>query len=230
MNAGAGTVSLENGTLRSATSQTITTSSGMTVAAGAALRLQGTVSGPLSVAGSVSPAAPGATGGLQVGAAFTLQPGSSTSIEIGGTSVGSTYDKITATGAVNVAGTLSVDLVNNFHDTIAPSNSFTILQGSSISGVFTGLPNGSRYTLANDRGSFRVNYTATTVVLDDWQPAVTTLAWDPGTAEAGTAVFTNSNTRAGRHFFKVTTQSSDIGGWRTRLSVTSGEAALYFSK
>ncbi|MCW1912394.1 hypothetical protein OJ996_02345 [Luteolibacter sp. GHJ8] len=230
LNAGAGSVTLQKGTLRSATSQTISTAGGMTVTAGASLRLHGAVTGPLSVAGSVSPAAPGATGSLQVSGIFSLQPGSSTSIEIGGTSMGSNYDKITATGAVNVAGTLSVDLVNNFHDMIATSNSFTILQGSSIGGTFTGLPNGSRYTLPNDRGSFRVNYTATTVVLDDWQPTVTVLAWDPGTAEAGTEVFSNTNTRAGRHFFKVTTQSSDIGGWRSRLTVTSGEAALYFSK
>ncbi len=230
LNAGAGTVSLQSGVLRSATSQTITTSAGFSVGSAAALRLQGTITGPLNVVGSVSPAAPGATGSLQVNGALTLQAASTTNIEIGGTSVGSTYDKITATGAAAVAGTLQVELVNNFHDTIAGSNTFTILQGSSVTGTFSGYPNGSRYTLANDRGSFRVNYTATTVTLDDWQPVITTLAWDPGTAEAGTAIFSNTNTRAGRHYFKVTTQASDTGGWRSRLTVNSGEAALYLSK
>ncbi len=229
LNAGAGTVTLQGGVMRSATSQTVTASN-FTVNSGAAVRLWGTVSGPLNVAGSVSPSAPNTAGSLQVNGALTLQAGSTTVIEVGGTSAGSTYDKITASGAVAVAGTLNVDLVNNFHDTITTANSFTILQGSSLSGTFSGLPNGSRYTLPNDRGSFRVTYTATTVVLDDWQPMVTTLTWDPGIAEAGSNVFTNLNTRAGRHFFKVTTQSSDIGGWRTRLNVTSGEAALYFSK
>jgi hypothetical protein len=230
LNAGAGAVTLQTGTLLSATSQTITTASGMTVAAGSALRLRGTVSGPLSVGGSVSPAAPGVTGALQVNGALTLQAGSSTVIELGGTSAGSSYDRITATGAVSVAGSLQVDFAGNFHDTVAGTSTFTILQGGSLSGTFTGLPNGSRYTLSNDRGSFRVNYTATSVTLDDWQPVITTLAWDPGTAEAGTAVFSNTNTRAGRHYFKVTTQSSDTGGWRTRLTVASGEAALYLSK
>lgn len=231
LNAGTGTVTLQGGLMRSSTSQTITTSN-FSIASGAALRLWGTVSGPLNVAGSVSPSAPNTPGSLQVSGALTLQAGSTTAIEIGGTSTGSNYDKITATGAVTLAGTLQVDLVNSFHDTIATSNSFTILQstGSTITGTFDGLPNGSRFTLPNDRGSFRVNYTATTVVLDDWQPVVTTLTWDPGTAEAGTNIFSNVNTRAGRHFFKVTTQSSDIGGWRTRLMVNSGEAAIYFSK
>jgi large repetitive protein len=228
--AGAGAVTLQNGLLRaSSASPTITTST-MTIASGASLRMPGSISGSLNVAGSVSAATPGATGSLQVSGALALQAGSTTTVEIGGTSMGSSYDKITANGAVTIAGGLQVELVNNFHDTIATSNSFTILQGQSISGTFTGLPNGSRYTLANDRGSFRINYNATTVTLDDWQPVVTTLAWDPGTAEAGTAVFSNSNTRGGRHFFKVTTQSSDIGGWRSRLTVTSGEAALYLSK
>ncbi|WP_367873923.1 hypothetical protein [Luteolibacter sp. Populi] len=229
LNAGTGTITLQSGVLRSASSQTITTSA-FSVGPAAALRLQGTVAGPLNVAGSISPAAPGVTGSLQVNGALTLQAASTTNIEIGGTSVGSTYDKITATGAVSVAGTLQVELVNNFHDTIAGTTAFTILQGGALTGTFSGYPNGSRYTLANDRGSFRVNYTGTAVILDDWQPVVTTLTWDPGTAETGTAVFSNSNTRAGRHYFKVTTQSSDIGGWRTRLTMSSGEAALYFSK
>lgn len=229
LSAGGGSVTLQSGTLRSATSQTIS-ASGVTIAAGAALRLQGTVTAPLTVGGSISPGTPGNPGSLQVNGAMTLQGGSTTFIELGGTSVGSTYDKITSTGAVSVAGTLQVDLVNNFHDTIAGTTVFTILQGSSLAGTFNGLPNGSRYTLSNDRGSFRVNYTATTVTLDDWQPVITTLAWDAGAAEAGTAIFSNTNTRAGRHYFKITTQSSDIGGWRSRLTVSSGEAALYLSK
>lgn len=229
LNAGAGTVLLQSGVMRSATNVTIS-SSGMTVAAGASLRLWGNVSSPLTVAGSISPGAPGVASSLQVGGALTLQSGSSTAIEIGGTSMGSNYDKITATGAATIAGSLQVDLINNFHDTIAGNNTFTILQGSSVTGTFTGLPNGSRYTLSNERGSFRINYTATTVTLDDWQPVMTTLTWDPGTAEAGTSIVSNTNTRAGRHYFKVTTQTSDIGGWRTRLAVTNGEASLYLQK
>ena len=229
LGAGAGAVTLQSGTLRSSTSQTVTASS-VSIAAGAALRLQGTVTAPLTIAGSISPAAPGATGSLQVNGALTLQAGSTTAIELGGTSAGSSYDKITSTGAVAVGGTLQVDLTGTFHDTIAGTSTFTIIQGTSVTGSFNGLPNGSRYILSNDRGSLRVNYTATTVTLDDWQPVITTLTWDPGTAEAGTAIFSNVNTRAGRHYFKVTTQSSDIGGWRSRLTVNSGEAALYLSK
>ncbi|MCW1926457.1 hypothetical protein OKA05_28155 [Luteolibacter arcticus] len=229
LNAGAGAVTLKSGLLRSSIASPVITTSSLTIASGASLRMPGSVTGSLTVAGSVSPALPGATGSLSVSGALAIQAGSTTNIELGGTSMGSTYDKITATGAVTIAGALQVDLVNNFHDTIA-AGTFTILEGLSISGTFTGLPNGSRYTLANDRGSFRINYNSKTVTLDDWQPVIHTLTWDPGTAETGTAIFSNTNTRAGRHYFKVTTQSSDLGGWRSRLTVTSGEAALYFSK
>ena len=226
---GVGTVSLQSGTLRSTTSQTITAGA-LSVAEGAALRLQGTVIAPLSVAGSISPGAPGSPGFLQVNGTVTLQAGSTTLIELGGTNAGTNYDKITSNSAVTVGGTLLVELTGNFHDTIAGTSVFTIVEGTSVTGTFSGYPNGSRYILSNDRGSFRVNYTATKVTLDDWQPLITNLTWDPGTAEAGTAVFPNTNTRAGRHYFKVTTQSSDIGGWRTRLTVQSGEAALYMTK
>jgi hypothetical protein len=229
VNAGVGAVTLQGGLLRGTTASPTITASSLTIASTASLRMPGTVAGALNVAGSISPAAPGATGGLQVNGALDLQASSTTTVEIGGTFNGN-WDKITSNAAVTISGALQVELVNNFHDTITTANSFAILQGTSINGAFTGYPNGSRYTLANDRGSFRITYTATTVTLDDWQPVTNSLAWDPGSAETGTAVFSNTNTRAGRHLFKVTTQSSDLGGWRTRLTVTSGEAALYLSK
>jgi len=229
INAGTGAIALQTGTLRSSASQTLTCSS-LGVAIAASLHLQGTIAGALNVGGSVSPGAPGVTSSLQVNGPITLQAPSVTTIELGGTSAGTNYDRITGTGTVSIAGALQVDLVGNFHDTIVGSSIFTILQGTSLTGTFAGQPNGSRYTLSNDRGSFRVNYSATTVTLDDWKPVVTTLAWDPGTADVGTAAFFNTNTRAGRHYLKVTTQSSDLGGWRTRLKVSSGEAALYLSK
>ncbi|MCW1884761.1 hypothetical protein OKA04_08475 [Luteolibacter flavescens] len=230
LNAGAGAVTLQNGLLRTIVSSREIKGSSFTIASGASLHMTGTVAAALDVAGRIAPASTTAMGGLQVNGTLVLQGGSTTQIEIGGTSAGATHDKITSNGAVTVGGTLQLEITGNFHDTITPANTFTILQGSSLTGTFAGLPNGSRYTLANDRGSFRVNYTATSVVLDNWQPVVTTLTWDPGTAEAGTAIVAKTNTRAGRHFFKVTTQSSDLGGWRTRLAVTSGEASLYLSK
>jgi len=229
INAGAGQVAIQSGSVESIAGQTITGSS-VQVAAAAALRLQGTVAGPLTVGGIVSPAAAGGTGSLQVNGAFTLQGTATNVADLGGTSEGSNFDRINATGAVTVAGALQVNLVNNFHDTIHNSHVFTIVRGSSVTGTFSGYPNGSRITLANDFGSLRVNYSATTVTLDDWKPVIVDLTWDPGTAEAGTQLFSNTNTRAGRHYFRILTQGTDIGAWRSRLTLASGDAALYMSK
>lgn len=54
-----------------------------------------------------------------------------------------------------------------------------------------------------------------------------TLAWDPGTADLGTQVFTNLSASGGDYFFKITTLNTANGAWRTALRVTSGEANIY---
>jgi hypothetical protein len=58
----------------------------------------------------------------------------------------------------------------------------------------------------------------------------TTLAWDPGTTDAGTAVQRNPSDTGGDYYFKVVTQGTAVGAWRTALNVTSGEADLYLLK
>ena len=229
LNAGGGTLAIQTGSVESTSSYTLT-GGNVQVASAAVLRLNGTVAGPLAVSGTVSPNPVGGTGSLQVNGTATLQSTATTVIDLGGTSQGSTYDRINATGVVTVAGALQVNLVNNFHDTISGTTVFTVIQGSSVTGTFAGYPNGSRITLANDFGSLRVNYTATAVTLDDWKPVIVDLTWDPGTVDAGTAIFTNTNTRAGRHYFRVVTQGTDVGAWRTRLTLAAGDAALYLSK
>jgi hypothetical protein len=57
-------------------------------------------------------------------------------------------------------------------------------------------------------------------------PAVTTLAWDPGTSAGGSAVFTNASATGGDYYFKINPQSTAVGAWRTVLDVQSGEASL----
>ncbi|WP_372794583.1 hypothetical protein [Pontiella sp.] len=57
------------------------------------------------------------------------------------------------------------------------------------------------------------------------------LTWDPGTAQAGTEVYSNTDTNAGSYLFTVTTTSTvnNVGYWRSVLTVTGGEADLYIS-
>ncbi len=195
------------------------------VSASAAWKQNGTISGDLVVSGTLS-AGPG-TGPLQVGGTLTLQSSATTLVDLGGTGQGSTYDSITATGAVTLAGALQLSFLNGFENEIVNSYSFTLISGASVSGTFAGLPNDSRITLPNELGSVKITYTETAVTLSDWQPFIHELTWDPGTADAGTQVFTNTNTRAGRHYFHVNAEATDIGAWKTRLTVASGEADLY---
>ena len=56
---------------------------------------------------------------------------------------------------------------------------------------------------------------------------VTTLTWDPGTNHFGGRVFTNMSASGGDYFFKITTQTPNVGAWRTALRVTGGEADVY---
>jgi len=218
-------VLLQTGSLESGAAQTVTAST-VQVSAGAAWKQRGTVTGSLTVAGTVSPGAQGIAS-LAVSSALTLQSTATTIANLGGTSQGTNYGRINVTGAVTLAGALQVDFANGFENSIVNSHTFTILSGASITGTFTGLPNNSRITFPNELGSVKISYTATAVTLSDWLPYIHELTWDPGTADTGTQVLSNTSTRAGRHSFHINAQATDIGAWKTRLTVATGEADLY---
>jgi len=225
LDAGSGQILLQSGSLETNAAQTVTASS-VAVSAGAAWQQLGTINGNLSVAGTLSAAGP-ATGGLQVNGSLTLLASASTVVDLAGSGQGSDYDSITASGAVALDGALQLNFLSGFENSIVTGNTFTILSGASITGSFAGLPDGARIPIPNDQGSVKISYGATTVTLGDWQPLIHELAWDPGTADSGTAVFSNTNTRAGRHYFHIVAQATDVGAWKTRLSVAVGEADLY---
>lgn len=58
----------------------------------------------------------------------------------------------------------------------------------------------------------------------------TPLTWDAGTTHLGTQVYTHSNTNGGDYYFKITTQNTSLGAWRTALNVSTGEANIYLAK
>jgi autotransporter-associated beta strand protein len=141
-------------------------SSSMTVASGATLGGTGTT-GPVTANGTVSPGV-GGPGVLQSGnIAFNL--GSTFAVDLDGTTAGSGYDELFATGPVTLAGpTLAVSV--GFASTTG--NAFTILQTTgSVSGGFLGLADGS--TFASGGRTFRINYTTNAVTLTDVTPAAT---------------------------------------------------------
>src|SRR5437867_2363861 len=97
-------------------------------------------------------------------------------------------------------------------DTLTFTNNEALI-GAYFLGVF--LPattNSVRYTLAAEFAD------------------VTTLSWDPGTTHLGTQVYTNQNQTGGDYYFRIVTQNTAVGAWRTALNVTAGEANVYLQK
>lgn len=59
---------------------------------------------------------------------------------------------------------------------------------------------------------------------------VNSLTWDPGTTHLGTQASAQPNLLGGDYFFKVTTQNTTVGAWRTALNVTSGTVHVYLRR
>src|SRR6185295_13050584 len=51
----------------------------------------------------------------------------------------------------------------------------------------------------------------------------------PGTTHLGTQVKNSPHTLGGTFVYKIVTLGTTVGGWRTALNVTSGEADVYLS-
>ena len=127
---------------------------------GGTLMGAGTIAGDVSnTGGTLAPGASTAVGAISLngsGLGIYTQGSGTYSVKIGSTS---SFDSVSATGAVTLAGTLNVSLINSFSPAL--SNTFTILTAGSVSGTFgtTNLP-----ALSSGLG-WKVTYNATSVVL-----------------------------------------------------------------
>ncbi|HMP80081.1 MAG TPA: hypothetical protein PKD54_11560 [Pirellulaceae bacterium] len=96
-------------------------------------------------------------------------------IELGGLLAGSQFDQLTVSGTASLDGFLDVTLISGFVPD--PSDSFTILTASLVSGVFANAP--SEILLAG--GKFQVLYTSDAVILGNFQsipePSSLVLMW-----------------------------------------------------
>src|SRR5688572_8970258 len=87
--------------------------------------------------------------------------------------------------------------------TDSESTNFTYFIGVYLPPTAAGLAN---YTLSTELGY------------------ITQLTWDPGTNHPGSRVHTNTSLTGGDYYFRITTQTPNVGAWRTALYVDSGEA------
>ncbi len=126
MTAGTGTtVDLGEGTL--------TPGDTLTLEPGASLVGSGTLNSNLINGGEVSPGS--SPGLITVDGDYTQSTDGLLTIELGGTTPGSGFDQLSITGNANLAGTLDVSLLGEFHP--SPGDSFTILTYGSRTGTFT---------------------------------------------------------------------------------------------
>ena len=150
--------------------------SGVTVAAGATLGGSGTISGPVSMAGSVVPGASGGFGTLSF-PSLSLTGSSTTLLGIGGTSRGTSYDAIDVTqaSALTYGGGLSLSFEDVFADntsfglfgingtpsgsyaSVTASGSYGLLTFSNAGGVWTASAgNGQTLTFTESTGTLSI--------------------------------------------------------------------------
>jgi hypothetical protein len=166
----------------------LTANNGVSIQAGT-LGGSGSITGNVTNAGTVAPGS--SPGILSITGNYTQSAGGTLAIEVGGTTVGTGFDRLAVSGTVSLAGTLALSTLNSFVP--GPSNTFKIVTGSSVSGSFatitgTGLPQGE---------SFKVNLNAADVTLSIRVLAAsgTTISATEGAAFSGTvATFTTTDT------------------------------------
>lgn len=130
----------------------------------------GTVNGTRLI--SSADVAPGnSPGRLTINAEFINETSGTITIELAGTTPESEHDVLSINGPLTLAGTLDVQLLDEFEP--ASGDSFTVVTAGSISGSFDNAPNaGGVGVLMTPDGEFSVNYFADSIVLSDFVPSV----------------------------------------------------------
>jgi hypothetical protein len=102
----------------------------------------GTLQGSGNIGGLVTVAAggilaPGNSPGALTVASLTLNPGSQTQIELGGTTRGGEYDAVLSSGITTLGGALNISTINGLMPSLG--NSFDLFDWNSRSGTFNSL-------------------------------------------------------------------------------------------
>lgn len=106
-------------------------------------------------------------GRISINGSLRLTASAGMFFDIGGTQQGVMHDHVEVTSFVELAGTLSLSLDNNFIP--SSTDSFTLLNFDSATGLFGNAVNGARLSTADNLASFQVNYTATSVEVTGYE-------------------------------------------------------------
>jgi hypothetical protein len=148
-----------------------------------------TAAGPLTSTGSSIQVGPGAAGALSVAGALSLDSASQLTLFIdnSGTTGGSAFSQIRATGAVSLSGALKLASGTVGCPALPVGQADTLITTTgSLSGTFSGVPNGTVLTLPCGSGapSLQINYTTNSVTATAISAAPSSLS---APAIAGTA-------------------------------------------
>jgi hypothetical protein len=134
-----GTVTVASGC--SFTADTLTNEPGGVVIGGGTIHTPGTAGPPmLANSGQVRPSSAG--GSLVLGAGYSQDNSGNFTVQLNGTTAGSTYDQLEVAGPVTIGGTLSVSSTANY----PVGTQFVIIRNDGagpITGTFAGLPEGA---------------------------------------------------------------------------------------
>lgn len=125
-----------------------------------AVNLRGvfTIGGSLTTTAVGASISPGNSPGIINSGNLTLGPGSTTNMELNGTTVGTQYDQLNVTGTVNINPTAALNVTLGFTPTAG--NSFTIINNDgadAVTGSFAGLPQGTVFYVLTT--AFQISYT-----------------------------------------------------------------------
>jgi fibronectin-binding autotransporter adhesin len=131
------------------------TTSSVHVAAGGLLGGVGTVGGAVLCEGTIAPGA--SAGQFTIDRELELIPGAALAIEVGGAAQAAEYDYLLAQGDVTLGGDLVVTLTDGFETSIAPGDTFAVLESTvPLGGVFDNVAPGG--TLLAGAQPFTVHY------------------------------------------------------------------------
>lgn len=148
----------------------------------------GTVIANISNSGLLSPGS--LIGTLTVEGNLTLLGTSQLLIDLSTPVQGTGHDFLNVTGNAALGGTFTFHVQPGAEHSFSGGNSLTVLSAGALTGTFLNLPGGTRIFASHGVGSFVINYTSTSVVLDQFLPIPEPSTWALMIAGLGVVAWT----------------------------------------
>jgi hypothetical protein len=113
---------------------------------------------------------------------------------------------------------------------LSPISLATTITGTNwtnaAGGALPPLNSGLAYEITANATDTLFNASSATITI---HTTVEELTWDPGATHLGTQVKNSPHSLGGTFVYKIVTLGTTVGGWRTALNMTGGEADVYLS-